>query len=189
LKFERPRAMGGSSGHICECEFRQGHLGRSSEDTWFNRPTGLQETTVGFARPGPRRDPGNGLDAPMARCFPKATGPGNPRIGVLQTPVLLERPPPVAIGTNHAVSDGRFARPVSAAGPVPERARPRSGPHEPRTPLKESPGTSVVRLTRSVPISAQNLDYSPHAQGFIAATNMKFAGNDSEPRARLIVTR
>ena len=49
-------------------------------------------------------------------------------------------------------------------------------------------GRPVVSLTRFFPISALNRDCSPHAQGFIAAISMKFAGNDSEPRARLMVT-
>ncbi len=53
---------------------------------------------------------------------------------------------------------------------------------------RRGPAATVVSLTRSSPISAPNLDYSPHAHGFIAATSTKLAGKECEPRARLIVT-
>jgi hypothetical protein len=71
--------------------------------------------------------------------------------GFCRSPVLLERPLPVTMGTNPAVSDGRLARPLSAAGPERERARPTSGMHEPRTPLEESPGDHARQLDQIRP--------------------------------------
>ena len=108
--------------------------------------------------------------------------------GGLADPVLPERPLSVAMGISPAPGDGRLAGPPSSAGPEPERFGPTSAVLLPSIRIRGAPATTVVSLTTSAPTSALNRDCYPHGHGFIAETSMKFAGNDSEPRARLIVT-
>jgi len=102
-------------------------------------------------------------------------------VGVAQLRARPTQPGATAQETMHAIR-----RPLRDADR--QRARPSSCLRKRPMPLNESPADHGVSLTRSAPISALTFDCSPHAHGFIAATSMKLAGNDSEPRARLIVT-